>query len=62
MNAGDKRLDKVGDWKEWSQAYLDKMALTDIVSVSDPVAKGFCFVFDSQKENCFYVIDEKAIR
>ena len=27
--------------------------------MSNAVEKGFCVVFDSEKENCFYVIDKK---
>ena len=32
----------------------------NIVSVSDAVNKGFRVLFDSEKENCFYVIDQKS--
>ena len=58
-NAGEKELDKEGDWKEWGKAYLDETALTNIVSISYMVKKGFHVVFDSDKENCFYVIEPK---
>ena len=40
--------------------YLCETALTNIVSVSDAVRKGFRVLFDSEKENCFYVIDKKT--
>ena len=52
-NAGTKGLDCEGDWKEWGQTYLDPTALTNIVSVSDAVKKGFRVLFDSEKANCF---------
>lgn len=45
--------------------YLDPTALTDIVSISDAAQKGFRVIFDSSKENCFYVMSpkgEKVIR
>ena len=58
-NAGTKGLDREGDWKEWGQTYLDPTALTNIVSVSDAVRKGFCVLFDSDKANCFFVINPK---
>ena len=40
-NVEDKKLDKVGDWRERGQACLDKTTLTNIVSVSDAVEKDF---------------------
>ena len=64
-NAGNKRLEREGKWKEWGKSFLDPLALTNIISISDAVRKGFRVLFDSKKENCFYVInprDEKVIR
>ena len=58
-NAGDKGLERESDWKEWGKSYLDPTALTDIVSILDAVQKGFRVIFDSQKENCFYVVCPK---
>ena len=58
-NAGQKSLDREGDWKEWGQAYLDPTALTNIVSVLDAVRKGFRVLFDSSKANCFFVTNPK---
>ena len=36
-NNGKKCLEQEGNWKEWGQTYLDQMALTNRVSVSDAV-------------------------
>ena len=58
-NAGQKNLDHEGNWKEWGQTYLDPTALTNIVSVSDAIKKGFRVLFDSNKANCFFVISPK---
>ena len=58
-NAGQKSLDREGEWKEWGQAYLDPTVLTNIVSVSDAVRKGFRVLFDSNKANCFFVTNPK---
>ena len=52
-NAGQKGLERKGDWKEWGQTYLEPIALTNIVSISDTIKKGFRVLFDSDKENCF---------
>lgn len=64
-NAGNKRLEREGKWKEGGKSFLDPLVLTNIISISDAVRKGFRGLFDSKKENCFYVInprDEKVIR
>ena len=57
-NNGNKDLCEEGDWKEWGSTYVRKTALMDIVSVSDAVNKGFRVLFDSDRENCFYVVDK----
>ena len=56
-NAGNKRLEREGEWREWGKSFLDPSALTNIISISDAVRKGFRVLFDSKKENCFYVVD-----
>ena len=40
-NGGNTKLDEKGDWKEWGDSYLCESAVTNIVSVSDAVKKGF---------------------
>ena len=58
-NNGEKGLGETGNWTEWGESYLSKTALTDIVSGSDAVEKGFRVVFDSSIENRFCVINPK---
>lgn len=58
-NNGDKGLEDIGDWKEWGQSYLCESALTDIVSVSDAVERGFRVIFGSSVKKRFYVINPK---
>ena len=59
-NGGNTRLDKKADWKEWGKSYLCDIAMTNILFVSNAVNKGFRVLFDSEKENCFYVVDRKT--
>lgn len=58
-NSGEKDPNEKENWKEWITYYMCKTALTEILSVSDAVAKGFRVLFDSNKENCCYVVDKK---
>ena len=63
-NAGSEKINHEGKWKEWGQTYLVPNAITNIVSVSRIVKKGFRVVLDTDRKNTFFVIDKKnkAIR
>ena len=50
-NNGEKGLDKKENWEEWGETYLCESTVTDIVSVSDAVAKGFRVVFEFAKDS-----------
>ena len=59
-NAGEERIDEEGEWKERGQSYVCPTALTDIVSISDVVKKGFRVCFDLDIKNTFYVYKKDA--
>ena len=58
-NGRNKVILEEGDSHYYGQAVLDKSTMTNIVSMSNAIKKGFRIFFDSSKENCFYVIDWK---
>ena len=61
-NNRNKSLNEKGNWKGWGQTYLCESAVTDVFSVSDEVAKGFCVVFDSAKENCSMLLTKRRAK
>ena len=59
-NSGKSKIKKEGKWKEWGKSYLHPPETTNVVSISDPVAKGYRVLFNLDVENCFYAKDKKS--
>ena len=53
----EEKIRKEGQWKECGSSYLCPNTITNTVSTSDAIYKGYHVVFDLAKENCFYVTD-----
>ena len=60
-NIGSKPILEEGKWKNWGKSYHVPSAITNIVSMSDAIRKGYRIVMDSDRSNCFYVIDKNGM-
>ena len=58
-NGGSKNINQEGTWRGYGHAYYLKDAMTNIVSLSDAIEKGFLVFFDSDLDNAFYVTDSE---
>ena len=56
-NGGNRKIAEEGNWPGVGQAYLDEKALTNIVSQSEAIKRGYRVTFDSEIENTFIVTD-----
>ena len=56
-NGGSAGIDQEGFWRGYGKAYYMPGAMTNIVSLSDAIEKGFSIYMDSDKDNAFYVTD-----
>ena len=58
-NAGSKHINQQGCWRGYGHAYYMPSAMTNIVSLSDAVEKGFTVFMDTALDNAFYVTDSQ---
>ena len=72
LNGVDINITQQGTWPEIGQAYLDGKSITNIVSQSEAIKRGYHVTFDSEIENAFvikdrqkrvtrYLVDERGI-
>ena len=52
-------IDQEGLWCSYGRAYYMSGTMTNIVSLSDPIKKGFSVFMISEKDNAFYVTDSQ---
>ena len=60
-NTGAKAIQQEGRYKGWGRTYYVPFAITNIVSTSDAIKKGYRVIMDSAKANCFYLIDRNGM-
>ena len=60
-NTGAKAILQEGRWKDWGRTYYAPSAITNIVSTSDAIKKGYRVIMDSFRANCFYLIDHSGM-
>ena len=58
-NGGSKDIVQEGSWWGYGHAYYMSDAMTNIVSLSDAIEKGFSVFMDSDRDNAFYVTDSE---
>ena len=59
-NGGNRRIQEQGIWPGVGQAYLDDRAITNIVSQSEAIKRGYHVYFNLRKENAFLIEDHKG--